>query len=56
MFLYIAIFVLKKRTLDLFWLTSVPVAIAKLFKISLIVLASLTMGIPYSIVSSTNCW
>ena len=55
-FFWIAILVLKKRILDLDRLTSIHVAMEKSDRRCLYARASLTVGIPYSIVSSTNCW
>jgi len=55
-FLWIAMLVLKKQILDLERLTSIPEAMEKSFRICLYARVSLTMGIPWSMVSSTSCW
>jgi hypothetical protein len=55
-FLWIAGLVLKKYIIDLEWLISAPEASPRSSKILLKKNSSLTMGIPWSKVSSMNYW
>jgi len=55
-FLYTGIEVLKKNNLDFVRLISIPEASMKVLSTVLKVRASFTVGVPISIVSSTNCW